>query len=172
MADGNQTVSKQQMTMYVDDAIQYRASTLVATRIRSAVWGGALAVALMITTVLPWVSYGGSETSLPTYLTLWQLRQGVAQTSLAGWADLTILLMLITALLTLAAAAEASAGASLSAGIAAVLTVVTQIVLWTRISADTIDTETGIHGAIVVTLCIAVTYLAVGIHRYSAQRYP
>jgi hypothetical protein len=68
------------------------------------------------------------------------------------------------------AAAQASAGTALSAGIAGVVATVVEIVFWTRVSADTVATETGLHLALIVTIVVAVIYLSVGIHRLRAER--
>lgn len=47
-----------------------------------------------------------------------------------------------------------------------------EIVFWTRVSADTIQTETGLHLALLFTIGTAAIYLPVGIHRYRADRSP
>jgi hypothetical protein len=135
-------------------------------RIQSAVWGTALAVGLLVTLALPWASY-----STPTlYLTLWRLRDAVEQVPLAAPAELVIPLVLLTVVLTLAAAASATWATSLAAGIAGAVTTAAEIYLWVQIGIDGIQSETGVHAAVALTLGITAVYLSLAYLRYGAER--
>lgn len=136
------------------------------SRIQSAVWGTGLAVGLLVTLALPWASY-----STPTvYLTLWRLRDGVEQVSLTVPAELVIPLVLVTVALTLAAAASATWATSLAAGIGGVVTTAAEIYLWVQVGADGIQSETGVHAGVVLTLGITAVYLSLAYLRYHDER--
>lgn len=178
MAGDDQAVSKLPMTTDIERTVRPALRPLDATiryRIRSAVWGGALAALLMITTALPWnsgVFYSGTPN---TYLTLWQLNEGTTGHRLSSLAGLMLVLLAATVGLTLAAAAEATGGIAVGAGIMGLVAAGAEILFWWQVEvwntattgagAGPVHAETGLHVALVLSIGIAAIYLPVGIRR-------
>lgn len=163
------------------------AEASVRSRVRSAVWGVALAGALVASTALPWERGYLTVTShgvLLDYFTLWQLRAGAAAPvqKLSGLAGATLVLLGIVVVLLLAAAAEATGGTALAAGIAALASAGAEIGWWLYLGAANpslknfgpVQVDSGLQVAFALSALIAVTYVPLGIvrNRRAGRRRP
>lgn len=154
----------------------------IRSRIRSAVWGVALAGALAASTALPWergqLTVTRTGEPVPDYFTLWQIRAGAAAPvqKLSGLAAATLVLLGIVVVLMLAAAAEATGGTALAAGIAALASAGAEIGWWLYLGAanSSLKVDSGLQVAFALSALIAVTYVPLGIvrNRRAGRRRP
>jgi hypothetical protein len=132
-------------------------------RISSAVWGTAAAVAIMITSVLPWATTPGDRQGFTRdYYTLWQLSE-LPDSDLAVAARPLLVFMLITVVLILIAATRPAGGSYSGAGAAGAVTAVYEMYVWVRIDSGFGQIATGVVAATLLTFGIAVLGLVIGL---------